>query len=519
MATLLNTIINDTGYLQLPQGTTLQRPTLASQITLAGMPTTLATSYNGQPLTINGGALGGTNAAWSSYSNLPDYLIGIATTTSINNTDGSSWTLPACRAYMLRDPNWNAVDTTGWTLIFGETGKNYGISSNVSVYYRDFAAGSYSFDNNSAMYMFTYPPTGTAGQGKIRWNTDTRQIEFYAPGLTQKAGPIGWQAMTLPFLVRQIITTGFVLGGYKDSVAWANVNKTVASTDTTTSLGDLLSRTFNYKGGACGTRMAYAFGAGNAHATSSNLSTGFNMVTEAGVTIASRSNMANSRGHFNAAFKETLTAWVTGGQDGAGSANVEEFDLISETFTTLVSATAASGSATGVNGESNGASGQGPWAMSHETFGIFYSGEAGTNVQKNFTFATRTFSTRSGTHPGNHYQQKSIQSKYTNCYAGNEGSWNGGYGYRRTNMITNTSTNPTPTITKALANSGEENYTMGQDWQYTLGEYNGAQNNNAAKFTYATETQVTGGATMQPKGTTGTTTIGGRSSAVCAWRA
>jgi hypothetical protein len=482
------------------------------------MPTALATGYNGQALSINGGALGGTNTGWNNYQNLPDYLIGIATTTSINNTDGSSWTLPACRAYMLRDPTWNAVDTTGWTLIYGETGKNYGVSASVTVYFRDFAAGSYTFDNNSAMYMFTYPPTGTAGQGKIRWNTDTRQIEFYAPGLTRAAGPIGWQAMTLPFLVRQIITTGFVLGGYKDSVAWSNVNKVIASTDTTTSLGDLLSRSFNYKGGACGTRMAYAFAAGNAHATASNLSTGFNMVTEAGLTIASRSNMANSRGHFNAAFKETQTAWVTGGQDGAGSANVEEFDLISETFTTLTSATAASGSATGINGEANGASGQGPWAMSHETFGIFYSGEAGLNVQKNFTFATRTFSTRSGTHPGNHYQQKSIQSKYTNGYAGNEGSWNGGTQFRRTNFFTNTTANP-GTIAKSLSGSGEENYTMGQDWQYTLGEYNGAQNNNAAKFTYATETQVTGGATMQPKGTTGTTTINGRSSAVCAWRA
>ena len=52
---------------------------------------------------------------------------------------------------------------------------------------------------------------------------------------------------------------------------------------------------------------------------------------------------------------------------------------------------------------------------------------------------------------------------------------------------------------------------MGQDWQYTLGQYNGSQNNITGKWTYSTETMT------QPS----TLTLGGpagRSSAVCAWR-
>ena len=151
--------------------------------------------------------------------------------------------------------------------------------------------------------------------------------------------------------------------------------------------------------------------------------------------------------------------------------------------------------------------------MSHENIGIWYGGEAGAGGQQTFTFATRTNVTRSGTQPGNHYQQKSIDSKFTNCYAGNEGSWNGGNNYRRTNMLTD-STTTTTMPAKAYSNCGEENYTLGNDWQYMLGQYDGAQNNKSAKFTYSTETQVAGGASMEPKGTG----INGRSSAVCAHR-
>lgn len=505
MATLKNTIINDTGYLQLPSGTNAQRPNLSASITLAGLASnTLGISANGLALTIGGGALGGTNTAWATYQNLPDYLIGLPCTTCINNTDGSNWTLPDCRVYMLRNTSWNAISTpTGWTTISESTDISY-ISgySTMGIYYKDFTAGTYSFDNNSAMYMFTYPVTGNSG--RLRWNTDRRQMEYYGPSPMAKGGPVGWQAMTTPFLVRSIITNGYVLGGYKDSVAWANVNRTVAATDTTTSLGDLLSRTFNYKNGACSLVSAYVFGAGNGHAINSNLSTAFNMRTEATITIRSAANMATSRGHMGVVFKEHLTAWVTGGE----SSTIEEFDLTSETFVTFTSAT----SATGIAGDA-GASSGGPWGMSHETYGIWY----GTGTITNFTFATRSTSTRAGTSPGNHYQQKSIQSKYSNGYAGDDGSWNGGYAYRRTNFFTNT----TATYTgngKAYTNCGEENYSLGQDWQYMLGQYDGAQNNKAAKFVYSTEVQTTGSATMEPKGTTGATTINGRSSGVCSWR-
>jgi hypothetical protein len=52
---------------------------------------------------------------------------------------------------------------------------------------------------------------------------------------------------------------------------------------------------------------------------------------------------------------------------------------------------------------------------------------------------------------------------------------------------------------------------MGQNHQYMLGMYNGAQNNISWRFNYATESGFQGGASMEPKGK------GGASSGVCSW--
>mgnify|MGYP000149997273 CR=1 FL=1 len=94
MATLKNSIINDTGYIKIPGGTTAERGTL--NITLSGLfNNNTAIAANGNALTISGNG-----SAWASYQNLPDYLLGLRTTTCINDTDGSTWALPACRVYM-----------------------------------------------------------------------------------------------------------------------------------------------------------------------------------------------------------------------------------------------------------------------------------------------------------------------------------------------------------------------------------------------------------------------------------
>lgn len=333
--------------------------------------------------------------------------------------------------------------------------------------------------------------TETAEVGMIRYNTEINNVEYRTAYDT-------WEPLqALPFKIRSILTVGYVMGGYKDSVAWHNVNRILNSTDTTTNLGDgSLERSFNYKSSACNLVNAFVWGAGNAHATNSNVTTVFNMRTETKTVGQNRFNLINSRGHMGTIFQEHYSAWIVGGEN----ATIEEFNLTTET---LISAFGSS------FGGDAGASSGGPWGMSHENYGIWYMGAD----SQNFAFSTRTNSTRGasgGQQPGAHYQQKSLQSKLTNCYAGHEGSWSGGYNLRRTNMVTNTTS--VPGITKGKANCGEENYTLGQDWMYCLGNYDGAQNNGSFKFTYATETSSPGGSTMEPKGKNGL------SSAACAWR-
>ena len=121
----------------------------ASDFTLTGMyNNNLAISANGLGLTIDPAGNG-----WKTYQNLPTYLTGLLCTTGINEGESLSFTIPACTVYMLRVPNWDGVDTTGWTEV--ESGQSYLTDySGITVYSKEFSAGTYNFDNQSAMYMF-----------------------------------------------------------------------------------------------------------------------------------------------------------------------------------------------------------------------------------------------------------------------------------------------------------------------------------------------------------------------------
>jgi len=171
MATLTNLDINDSGFLRLPAGTTAQRPPVPT-VTATGLAGAITISSNGQQLFIPG--------IWQKYQNLPNYLKGLLTTTSINDSDSFNITFShPVRVYMLRATTFNAVDTSSWTII--ETGRNYISSrSDISVFRRDFSAGTFTFDNNSAMYMFDFVTVGsTQNLGTIRYNTDTQEVEYF----------------------------------------------------------------------------------------------------------------------------------------------------------------------------------------------------------------------------------------------------------------------------------------------------------------------------------------------------
>lgn len=350
---------------------------------------------------------------------------------------------------------------------------------------------------------YNAPATATAGRaGKggsgcvhIRYNSDnslgstTGSIRSNSQrGMEFKDGGGVWQSNVLPFLQRTIITNHYVGGGYKDGTPWQNVNRTVAATDTTTNLGDLMSTPSNYKNGAVGKNIMYFFGATATNAGASNAIIAFNMRTEASYTSAGSTTLTGAVAYNGVCFKEHYAAYIHQGNQGAA---IDEFNMQTETLIGTIGTTIFADTT---------------WSMSHENHGLFYASDNNTRV---FHFATKTPVTRTGTHPSAHHQQKAVNTKLVNCYAGNEGTYNAGNNFRKTNMVTDITSG---TIAKPVTNSGEENYTMGQDHQYMLGMYNGLQNNISWKFIYSSETGTTGGSTLEPKG------HAGMSSAIAGWR-
>lgn len=115
------------------------------------------------------------------YNNLPSYLAGLQATNSINDSDTAAfYTNNRVRVFLLRNPSWNAVDTTTWLALTFETNKNYivdnatGTSQAISVFYKDFEPGGpYTLDNNSAIYLF---------QNLAGPSADNSKYGFYKPG-------------------------------------------------------------------------------------------------------------------------------------------------------------------------------------------------------------------------------------------------------------------------------------------------------------------------------------------------
>ena len=362
----------------------------------------------------------------------------------------------------------------------GNAGSNTGGGGGGGAHYN---SNNYGGNGGSGIIVVKYNTTAAINEtasGALRINSSTGSAEYYSNGGE-------WVSMALPFKERYIITFSYMAGGYKDSTAWNNVNRCTHAVDTTINLGDnSLERSFNYQWGGCSKHVHFIFGAGNGHAVASNYIIGFNMRTEQQYAGSFGRTLTGDRSNDGGTYQETNYAWISGGSA------LNKFNFNTEVVSTSAAGLPA-GSTTNM------------WGMSWENEGLFYW----ENDSRLWNFATETYSSWSGTQPSNHHQQKSIPSKLNYCWAGNEGSYNAGSNFRRTNFITRQTAG---TYAKPLGNMGEENYTSGQDHAYCLGEYDGLQNNNSFRWNFYTETGPVGGASMQPKGHAGS------SSGSCGWR-
>lgn len=289
-----------------------------------------------------------------------------------------------------------------------------------------------------------------------------------------------------PFLLRQVITRGFIAGGYKDSSPWTNVNYIQHSTDSAVDLGNLMSSAGGYCGGSHNSNRHFVWNTGGMGGYSTASS--YNMRTQVNTgDLSMPQSYDDSEGMQNANENGIgTTAWVFG-----GSSVVTRFNLSTESFAGTISSAASVGN----SGHHFG-----------ENFGFVWNGSTGYK----WTYATE--SAASSGSPAAHDQQKGHSSKIGFGWAGNEGSYNGGNSFRKWSYTTE---NSVATPGKPITNSGEENLDMGQAHAYMLGMYDGGgQNNRAWRWNYASDSGFEGSATMQPRGSG----INGRSSGSCAWR-
>lgn len=297
----------------------------------------------------------------------------------------------------------------------------------------------------------------------------------------------GANPYTNSFRYRTIYTRGYVACGYKDSTPWKNVNRTVHATDITTNLGDQIDRNVGYVEGGWSDYYMYIYGVSDAVWSTSSWVSSFNMQTEVGRTHNSSWDLTTGRVDSSVTMTPNgALAYITGGNSGA----TDKHNLITETMYAAGTAPA---------NPSCGASICTGFQLGETTAWVLQSG-----ASANMAFATETW-TNGGISSSTDGHSKLLGSKH-------------GYGWGK-----NGSNTATSAVTKwndktgassgvvcySADNGGEENFEIGQNKGYQLGNYNGAQNNNAYFINYINDALTTGGSDMQPKG------HAGMSSAAC----
>jgi hypothetical protein len=338
---------------------------------------------------------------------------------------------------------------------------------------------------------FTTLPTQTDATRGTYLVSDGSNGAFWAyPG-----GPSGTSSTFTGYRYRTIFTHGFLAGGYKGSQPWRSVNKTWHNTDVTIYCGEQLDRAAAYLDGTFSDYNGYvhgtvdSFSGSSSHTSSYNLHNGVmrqrgdgtfsphtygydgdNPNAVMGYGTAGGWDMSVARDYHSCATDMVNGAGYT---TGGGSSATDKMHFATEIMYTTTGSPSAASMTSGCGQEFRG------W------FSI-----AGTNCY--ITFANDTWTSQSFC--GGDGWSKFLPSKWGFFYAGTGA--NVTTPIRKVNGITGANL---ADFSKVRA-VGEENYQMGQDWGYMLGNYDNQQNNHSVKFTYATDVQTTMGAATRPKG-------------------
>lgn len=331
----------------------------------------------------------------------------------------------------------------------------------------------------------SFPASPTTGQ---EWVTTNGKIYFYdGTGWTTRAstltpGPF----LVNPFRYRSIYTRGYVSAGYQNSSPWKNVNRTVHATDTTTNLGDQFDQIGAYLDGGYSDYTQYVYGLGGSYSVSNTHSSAFNMNTEVGKASSTIYDMKTARVNHVAIMNPSLTAaYITGGATTA----TDKHNYVTETMYTIGAVPANPSVST----------------ICTKMLGQYRGWVIGGGANAWIDFGTETW-TNGGLTSGTDGYSKVMSSK--NGFGWGKSSSNTAIvGVTRWSDVTGTGYG---VVCNTPNGSGEENMQTGQNWGYCLGNYNGAQNNEAYKITFSNDALAVMGSATQPSG------HGGMSSGCCA---
>ena len=367
-----------------------------------------------------------------------------------------------------------------------------------------FYIGSTSLDT-----IFPLPTAASAGAPLFAANTNPLISSFWAyPGNSTNSIQSGFQ-------YRSIFTHGYTSGGYKDSNPWQTINKTWHSSDTTLSCGEQLLAGSGYSGGTFSDYYGYHHGTGGYYYGNTAVTSSYSLTTGVGRTVNSGLAGANPGGpfgytgnnpagdgqgivyggggadpgvgsislsqlrtYFAAGVNQTgQVGYITGGPE---TGNVDKFNMPTEIMYTT-NATGITGShATAAHGQNYNW-----WSIAGNLRSMSFSSDSWATWSPGTTIAPdgvcKFLSTKNGFHYGG------TGSNVTQGFA----TWSDSNG----TYISNSLQKP-----QAM---GEENYQMGQNWGYCLGQYNNLQNNYTFKVDYSTNNMTVLGTGSQPKGHVG----------------
>ena len=323
---------------------------------------------------------------------------------------------------------------------------------------------AFSFPSSPSVGDQFIAPTGIVYVWDGSWTTK---------GDTQASNPF-----ENSFLYRTIYTKGYMMGGYKSSSPWKNINKTIHATELTSNLGDLLTYASSYIGGGFSDFNAYTYPSTGAVGGSGTIVECMNMLTDTMRALDSARYLKTTRSDADAMMTPALTAaYIVGG----GTSAVDKHNFVTDTMYAAGTAPVSP-----LSGGTAGGLGV--------IFGEF-KGWISQGAGSSFTWTTETWAT-GGMAWGTGGQPKGLSSKHGYGYGGEGGYAGSTYMYK---FNDSTGTNMA-TVTKNKTN-GEENLQVGQNAGYMLGAYDGAgQNNDAARMNYLTDTWTALGSDAQPKG-------------------